>query len=173
MPLTGQRFGTAKTPSTDELHGTVRGCPKAYAVQASASAQQALAEISSFDQPSALSQPVITREATGVLHPIYFVLVSNHNTRIIQRADASRFFPTLSSSGPRESQQHPCSSPDWPAWFGPAQTRGGMHIPHSLVDAYGVLLMGQMKHATDATFLLTRLALSLLSFSLLSIVSGI
>jgi hypothetical protein len=136
MPLTGQRFGTAKTPSTDELHGTIQGCPKAYAVQASASAQQALAEISSFDQPSALSQPVITREATGVLHPIYFVLVSNHNTRIIQRQTLPDSFLLYQVVGPGKVSNTLVSSPDWPAWFGPAQTRGGMHIPHSLVDAY-------------------------------------
>jgi hypothetical protein len=80
-------FGTAKNSSTDELHGTVQGCPKAYAVQASASIRLPLAEISSLDQPSVLSQPVIIKPATGVPHPSYFVtsLVSNQNTRIIQR----------------------------------------------------------------------------------------
>jgi hypothetical protein len=125
--------------STDELHGTVQGWPKAYAVQASASIRLPLAEISSLDQPSALSQPVIIKQATVVPRPIYLL----RNFYCIEpedpdhpEVDASRFFPPLSSGGPRESQHHPCSGPDWPAWFGPAQTRGGMHFPHSLVDAY-------------------------------------
>jgi hypothetical protein len=94
MPTHGPEVWNGQDSSTDELHGTVQGCPKAYAAQASAHIQQPLAEFSSFDQPSVLSQPVMTREVTGVLHPIYFVLVSNHNTRIIQR----QMLPILSYS---------------------------------------------------------------------------